>query len=108
SRSGVKETTLDYTHDFANRRGMEDRQGQGESDVASQGISKGIQPIPDTVVPKPMQEPQPLTARTIADGGPAHQHRSDGERDDERRVLVAAVKTYAMSVEEVGRTKAMV
>ncbi|MGB8293484.1 MAG: Ti-type conjugative transfer relaxase TraA, partial [Rhizobium ruizarguesonis] len=35
SRSGVKETTLDYTHDFANRRGMEDRRGQGESDVAS-------------------------------------------------------------------------
>ncbi|MGO6762509.1 hypothetical protein ACCS42_36525, partial [Rhizobium ruizarguesonis] len=30
SRSGVKETTLDYTHDFANRRGMEDRRGQGE------------------------------------------------------------------------------
>ncbi|MGO7036705.1 hypothetical protein ACCT19_38760, partial [Rhizobium ruizarguesonis] len=39
SRSGVKETTLDYTHDFANRRGMEDQRGQGESDVASQGIS---------------------------------------------------------------------
>ncbi|MGO6952284.1 BID domain-containing protein, partial [Rhizobium ruizarguesonis] len=29
-------------------------------------------------------------------------------RDDERRVLVAAVKTYAMSVEAVGRSKAMV
>ncbi|TAT95304.1 Ti-type conjugative transfer relaxase TraA, partial [Rhizobium ruizarguesonis] len=108
SRSGVKETTLDYTHDFANRRGMEDRQGQGESDVASHGISKGIQPIPDTAVPKPMQEPRPLAARSIADGGAAHQHRSDDERDDERRVLIAAVKTYAMSVEEVGRSKAMV
>ncbi|MGO6827100.1 Ti-type conjugative transfer relaxase TraA, partial [Rhizobium ruizarguesonis] len=108
SRSGVKETTLDYTHDFANRRGMEDRQGQVESDVASHGISKGIQPIPDTAVPKPMQKPQPLAARSIADGGGAHQHRSDDERDDERRVLVAAVKTYAMSVEEVGRSKATV
>ncbi|NKQ83235.1 Ti-type conjugative transfer relaxase TraA, partial [Rhizobium ruizarguesonis] len=108
SRSGVKETTLDYTHDFANRRGMEDRQGQGESDVASHGISKGIQPIPDTAVPKPMQEPRPLAARSIADGGAAHQHRSDDERDDERRVLIAAVKTYAMSVEAVGRSKAMV
>ncbi|MGO7685660.1 Ti-type conjugative transfer relaxase TraA [Rhizobium ruizarguesonis] len=110
SRSGVKETTLDYTHDFANRRGMEDRQGQGESDVASQGISKGIQPIPDTAVPKPMQEPRPptpLTAHTIADGGSPHQDRSDGERDHDRRVLVAAVKTYAMSVEAVGRSKAM-
>ncbi|NEI03271.1 Ti-type conjugative transfer relaxase TraA, partial [Rhizobium leguminosarum] len=111
SRSGVKETTLDYTHDFANRRGMEDRRGQGESDVASHGISKGIQPIPDTAVPKPMQEPRPptpLTARTIADGGFAHQDRSDDERDHDRPVLVAAVKTYAMSVEEVGRSKAMV
>ncbi|WSH69085.1 Ti-type conjugative transfer relaxase TraA (plasmid) [Rhizobium ruizarguesonis] len=108
SRSGVKETTLDYTHDFANRRGMEDRQGQGESDVASHGISKGIQPIPDTAVPKPMEKPQPPTARTIADGGSPHQDPSDDERDDERRVLVAAVKTYAMSVEEVGRSKAMV
>ncbi|TBE17177.1 Ti-type conjugative transfer relaxase TraA, partial [Rhizobium ruizarguesonis] len=107
SRSGVKETTLDYTHDFANRRGMEDRQGQGESDVASQGISKGIQPIPDTAVPKPMQKPQPLTARTIADGGSPHQDRSDDERGDERPVLIAAVKTYAMSVEAVGRSKAM-
>ncbi|MGO6791565.1 BID domain-containing protein, partial [Rhizobium ruizarguesonis] len=108
SRSGVKETTLDYTHDFANRRGMEDQRGQGDGAVASQGISKGAQPIPDTAVPKPMQEPRPLTARTVADDGSAHQDRSDGERDDERRVLVAAVKTYAMSVEAVGRSKAMV
>ncbi|TAU93408.1 Ti-type conjugative transfer relaxase TraA [Rhizobium ruizarguesonis] len=108
SRSGVKETTLDYTHDFANRRGMEDQRGQGESDVASHGISKGVQPIPDTAVPKPMEKPQPITARTIADGGPAHQDRSDDERGDDRRVLVAAVKTYAMSVEAVGRSKAMV
>ncbi|MGO6831407.1 BID domain-containing protein, partial [Rhizobium ruizarguesonis] len=59
---------------------------------------------PDTAVPKPMEKPQPITARTIADGGPAHQDRSG----DERRVLIAAVKTYAMSVEEVGRSKAMV
>ncbi|MGO8045271.1 Ti-type conjugative transfer relaxase TraA [Rhizobium johnstonii] len=103
SRSGVKETTLDYTHDFANRRGMEDRRGQGESEVASQGISKGIQPIPDTAVAKPVEKPQPLAARTIADNSPAHQDRSNHER----RVLVAAVKTYAMSVEEVGRSKAM-
>ncbi|TAZ66835.1 Ti-type conjugative transfer relaxase TraA [Rhizobium ruizarguesonis] len=111
SRSGVKETTLDYTHDFANRRGMEDRQGQGESDVASHGISKGAQPIPDTAVPKPTQEPRPptpLAARSIADGGSPHQDPSRDERGDERRVLVAAVKTYAMSVEEVGRSKAMV
>ncbi|NEJ89404.1 Ti-type conjugative transfer relaxase TraA [Rhizobium leguminosarum] len=108
SRSGVKETTLDYTHDFANRRGMEDQRGQGESDVASHGITKGVQPIPDRAVPKPTQEPQPLTARTIADGGSPHQDRSDDERDHDRRVLVAAVKTYAMSVEAVGRSKAMV
>ncbi|TAW48702.1 Ti-type conjugative transfer relaxase TraA [Rhizobium ruizarguesonis] len=111
SRSGVKETTLDYTHDFANRRGMEDRQGQGESDVAPAAIIREAERIPDTAVPKPMQEPRPptpLTARTIADGGSPHQDRSDGERDHDRRVLVAAVKTYAMSVEEVGRSKAMV
>ncbi|TBD12604.1 BID domain-containing protein, partial [Rhizobium ruizarguesonis] len=108
SRSGVKETTLDYTHDFANRRGMEDQRGQGESDVASHGISKGVQRVADTAVPKPMQKPQPLAARTIADGGSAHQDRSDGERDHDRRVLIAAVKTYAMSVEAVGRSKAMV
>ncbi|NEH61747.1 Ti-type conjugative transfer relaxase TraA [Rhizobium ruizarguesonis] len=106
SRSGVKETTLDYTHDFANRRGMEDRQGQGESDVAPAAIIREAERIPDTAVPKPMQEPRPptpLAARTIADGGSAHQDRSD----DDRRVLVAAVKTYAMSVEAVGRSKAM-
>ncbi|TAU37674.1 Ti-type conjugative transfer relaxase TraA [Rhizobium leguminosarum] len=108
SRSGVKETTLDYTHDFANRRGMEDRRGQGESDVASHGISKGVQPIPDTAVRKPMEKPQPLAARSIADGGSPHQNRSRDERGDERRVLIAAVKTYAMSVEAVGRSKAMV
>ncbi|TBD33837.1 Ti-type conjugative transfer relaxase TraA [Rhizobium ruizarguesonis] len=111
SRSGVKETTLDYTHDFANRRGMEDRRGQGESDVAPAAFIKEAQRVADTAVPKPMQEPRrptPLTARTIADGGSPHQDRSDGERDDERPVLVAAVKTYAMSVEEVGRSKATV
>ncbi|MGO8608909.1 hypothetical protein ACC848_38745, partial [Rhizobium johnstonii] len=74
--------------------------------VASQGISKGIQPIADTTVPKPMQEPlppTPLAVRSIADGGPAHQDLGDHER----RVLIAAVKTYAMSVEEVGQSKAM-
>ncbi|MBY5871462.1 Ti-type conjugative transfer relaxase TraA [Rhizobium leguminosarum] len=108
SRSGVKETTLDYTHDFANRRGMEDRRGQGESDVAPAAIIKEAERIPDTAVPKPMEKPQPLTARTIADGGSAHQDPSDDARGDERRVLVAAVKTYAMSVEAVGRSKAMV
>ncbi|XUR33347.1 BID domain-containing protein (plasmid) [Rhizobium leguminosarum bv. trifolii] len=110
SRSGLKETTLDYTHDFANRRGMEDRRGQGESEVASHEISKGIQPIPDTAVPKPMQEPRPptpLAARSIADGGSSHQDPNVDERRDERRVLVAAVKTYAMSVEAVGRSRAM-
>ncbi|AXA44790.1 Ti-type conjugative transfer relaxase TraA [Rhizobium leguminosarum] len=103
SRSGLKETTLDYTHDFANRRGMEDRQGQGETDAAPAATAKEAQRIADTAVPKPMQKPQPLTARTIADGSPAHKQRSDHER----RVLIAAVKTYAMSVEEVGRSKAM-
>ncbi|TAV85765.1 Ti-type conjugative transfer relaxase TraA, partial [Rhizobium ruizarguesonis] len=108
SRSGVKETTLDYTHDFANRRGMEDQRGQGESDVAPAAIIREAERIPDTAVPKPMEKPQPLTARTIADGGSPHQDRSDGERDHDRRVLVAAVKTYAMSVEAVGRSKAMV
>ncbi|MGO8498413.1 Ti-type conjugative transfer relaxase TraA [Rhizobium ruizarguesonis] len=111
SRSGVKETTLDYTHDFANRRGMEDRQGQGESEVAPAAITREAERIPDTAVPKPMQEPRPptpLAARSIADGGSSHQDRSDDDRDDERPVLVAAVKTYAMSVEEVGRSKAMV
>ncbi|MGO7271231.1 Ti-type conjugative transfer relaxase TraA, partial [Rhizobium ruizarguesonis] len=108
SRSGVKETTLDYTHDFANRRGMEDRQGQGESDVAPAAIIREAERIPDTAVPKPMEKPQPLTARSIADGGAAHQHRSDDERGDDRPVLIAAVKTYAMSVEAVGRSKAMV
>ncbi|RWY73959.1 Ti-type conjugative transfer relaxase TraA [Rhizobium leguminosarum] len=110
SRSGVKETTLDYTHDFANRRGMEDRRGQGESDVAPAAIIKEAERIADTTVPKPMQElrpPTPLAVRSIADGGSSHQDPSGDERGDERRVLVAAVKTYAMSVEEVGRSKAM-
>ncbi|ACS59191.1 Ti-type conjugative transfer relaxase TraA (plasmid) [Rhizobium leguminosarum bv. trifolii WSM1325] len=110
SRSGVKETTLDYTHDFANRRGMEDRQGQGESEVAPAVITKEAERIADTTVPKPMQEPRPptpLAARTIADGGSSHQDPNVDERRDERRVLVAAVKTYAMSVEEVGRSRAM-
>ncbi|MBY2950358.1 Ti-type conjugative transfer relaxase TraA [Rhizobium leguminosarum] len=110
SRSGVKETTLDYTHDFANRRGMEDRRGQGESDVAPAAIIKEAQRVAATAVPKPMQEPRPptpLAARSIADGGSSHQDPNVDERRDERRVLVAAVKTYAMSVEEVGRSKAM-
>ncbi|TBF88307.1 Ti-type conjugative transfer relaxase TraA (plasmid) [Rhizobium leguminosarum] len=111
SRSGVKETTLDYTHDFANRRGMEDRRGQGDGAVAPAVITREAERIADTTVPKPTQEPRPLATRTIADGGSSHQdpnvdERRD-ERDDERRVLIAAVKTYAMSVEEVGRSKAM-
>ncbi|MFW2233610.1 Ti-type conjugative transfer relaxase TraA [Rhizobium sp. CRRU65] len=107
SRSGVKETTLDYTHDFANRRGMEDRRGQGESDVAPAAIIKEAQRVAATAVPKPMQEPRPLAACSIADGGSSHQDPNVDERDDERRVLVAAVKIYAMSVEEIGRSRAM-
>ncbi|NEK34401.1 Ti-type conjugative transfer relaxase TraA [Rhizobium leguminosarum] len=107
SRSGVKETTLDYTHDFANRRGMEDRRGQGDGAVAPAVITREAERIADIAATKPMPEPRPHAARSIADGGSSHQDRSDHERDDERRVLVAAVKTYAMSVEEVGRSKAM-
>ncbi|MBY2977680.1 Ti-type conjugative transfer relaxase TraA [Rhizobium leguminosarum] len=110
SRSGVKETTLDYTHDFANRRGMEDRRGQGESDVAPAAITREAERIPDTAVPKPMQEPRPptpLAVRSIADGGSSHRDPNVDERRDERRVLIAAVKTYAMSVEAVGRSRAM-
>ncbi|MGO6748247.1 Ti-type conjugative transfer relaxase TraA, partial [Rhizobium ruizarguesonis] len=104
SRSGVKETTLDYTHDFANRRGMEDRQGQGESDVASAAITKEAERIADIAAPKPMPEPRPVKGLGIADGGSARNDR--GDRD--RPVLIAAVKAYVMSVEEVGRSKAMV
>ncbi|TBG08299.1 Ti-type conjugative transfer relaxase TraA [Rhizobium leguminosarum] len=107
SRSGVKETTLDYTHDFANRRGMEDRQGQGDGAVAPAVITREAERIADIAATKPMPEPRPHAARSIADGGSSHQDPSGDERDDERRVLVAAVKTYAMSVEEVGRSKAM-
>ncbi|TBH00035.1 Ti-type conjugative transfer relaxase TraA, partial [Rhizobium leguminosarum] len=107
SRSGVKETTLDYTHDFANRRGMNDRQGQGDRAVAPAVITKDAEHIADIAATKPMPEPRPHAARSIADGGSSHQDPSGDERDDERRVLVAAVKTYAMSVEEVGRSKAM-
>ncbi|TBE62972.1 Ti-type conjugative transfer relaxase TraA [Rhizobium ruizarguesonis] len=104
SRSGVKETTLDYTHDFANRRGMEDRQGQGESDDAPAAFIKEAQRVADTAAPKPMPEPRPVKGLGIADGGSARNDRGDHDRP----VLIAAVKTYAMSVEAVGRSKAMV
>ncbi|NKL13388.1 Ti-type conjugative transfer relaxase TraA [Rhizobium leguminosarum bv. viciae] len=104
SRSGVKETTLDYTHDFANRRGMEDQRGQGESDVAPAAFIKEAQRVADTAAPKPMQEPRPVKGLGIADGGSARNDRGDHDRP----VLIAAVKAYVMSVEEVGRSKAMV
>ncbi|MGO7079373.1 hypothetical protein ACCT03_37235, partial [Rhizobium johnstonii] len=69
SRSGVKETTLDYTHDFANRRGMEDRQGQGDGAVAPAVITREAERIADIAATKPMPEPRPHAARSIADGG---------------------------------------
>ncbi len=71
------------------RRQKADWQKQASIDFASHRTAAGLS--------------QPLTARTIADRSPAHKQRSDHER----RVLIAAVKTYAMSVEEVGRSKAM-
>ncbi|RWY83689.1 Ti-type conjugative transfer relaxase TraA, partial [Rhizobium leguminosarum] len=102
SRSGVKETTLDYTHDFANRRGMDDRRGQGDGAVAPAVITKEAERIADFAATKPMPEPWPVKGPGIADGGSS----DDGGAND-RPVLIAAVKAYAMSVEEIGRSKAM-
>lgn len=107
SRSGVKETTLDYTRDFAERRGITeqmgisreieipaDRQHQAEGE---EGKRKGYRRISwsEVVMPAggPQQGREAPGLEPVEDGRPAP--------------LVPAITHYHRSIEDVAREKAL-
>ncbi|WP_457662581.1 Ti-type conjugative transfer relaxase TraA [Sinorhizobium medicae] len=96
SRSGAKETTLDYTGAFAERRG-----------VAEQlGISSEIQIAPvQELTPQASSSKEtddrelPSTVFAVSTGGP-------GEGRQTVAPLVPAITSYARSVDDIAREKA--
>lgn len=95
-RSGAKETTLDYTGAFAERRGLAEKFGLGSE--------LQIAPVPGLASPadrlKTADDREPLNAVVAASP-----ERSGGER---RQVepLVPAITSYTRSVDEIARERA--
>ncbi len=88
SRSGVKETTLDYTHTFAERRGIAEAFG-----VRSE-IAVGLAPPTQAQAQLRMSAPPEQTVRA-------------GEKQLERVApLVPAITGYSRSVEDIARERA--
>lgn len=106
SRSGAKETTLDYTRAFAERRGLAEGFGL-PSEIAvslSPGRAEDRPPAHSGAMNERVRSPaapQP-SAHVEAQGG-----RQGVERADEKvEPLVPAVTSYSRSVEEIAREKA--
>ncbi|NTJ51379.1 Ti-type conjugative transfer relaxase TraA [Agrobacterium rhizogenes] len=86
SRSGAKETTLDYAKDFAERRGIAEAFGvRSEIELAG-----------------PVRREDPAQGLMRGIGGDRHQHQAEKPEP-----LVPAITRHDRSIEDVAREKAM-
>ncbi|MDQ0561231.1 Ti-type conjugative transfer relaxase TraA [Rhizobium mesoamericanum] len=100
-RSGAKETTLDYTRAFANRRGLDLHGTNSRLELASAATTRedlGGRRDP-FAEPKRHERLAPTPDVSLNNG-------HGGRNDDRRPVLVPAVTTYQSSVEAVARSLA--
>lgn len=104
SRSGLKQTTLDYTGTFAERRGLKEQKGD---DIRRQQATR--QPaLQQTVEARRQRQQQaPDTDGLVPDGlvlgGLRHHHQPPAVRAP----LIAAITRYDRTVEEIAREKAL-
>ncbi|CCM76819.1 Ti-type conjugative transfer relaxase TraA [Rhizobium mesoamericanum] len=101
-RSGAKETTLDYTRAFANRRGLDLHGTNSRLELASVATTRedpGSRRDP-VAEPKRHEQLAPTPGVSLNNG---HGGRHD---DDRRPVLVPAIATYQSSVEAAARSHA--
>ncbi|MDQ0564386.1 Ti-type conjugative transfer relaxase TraA [Rhizobium mesoamericanum] len=101
-RSGAKETTLDYTRAFANRRGLDLHGTNSRLELAFVAATREDPGGRGDPVAKPKHHerlaPTPDVSLNNGHGG---------RNDDRRPVLVPAVATYQSSVEAVARSRAL-
>jgi hypothetical protein len=103
SRSGAKETTLDYTRAFANRRGLDLYRTNSELELASASTKRERPVIRRDPVAEPKHHSQ--SPPTLGVSG---KNALVGQHDDDRRpVLIPAVAKYESSVEVVARSRAL-
>ncbi len=103
SRSGAKETTLDYTRGFASRRGLDlHRADLGLELSAGATVNKGsvTQPDPVAELKEHVQANPTLEA-------PSNSPLFTQHNKDPRPILIPAVAKYEASVEVVARTRAL-
>ncbi len=97
SRSGAKETTLDYPPSVAGRRGIGDHHGKGGE------VEKEERSVPAGHTVAPTHQTPSLSSHNVCEG--VRPERLDHGHD--RPVLIPAIAKYENSVDDVARLKAM-
>jgi Ti-type conjugative transfer relaxase TraA len=103
SRSGVKETTLDYSNDLQGRRGMESHHdaGRGQQDYGEAPRQCPTDRAESAIEPARRIEPTVDRDVTVGDRLEGSDQRGD------RPILIPAIAKYERSVEDIARSKAL-
>ena len=105
SRSGLKQTTLDYTDAFAERRGLKEQKGDG---IRRQQAMR--QTALQQTVEAQRQQQAPDSDGLVPDGLRHHHHHHHHHHHQPpavRAPLIAAITRYDRTIEEIAREKAL-
>lgn len=105
-RSGLKQTTLDYTGTFAERRGLKEQKGD---DIRRQQATRQTA-LPQTVEAQRQRQQQAPDSDGLVQGGlvpDGLRHRHHHQPPAVRAPLIAAITRYDRTIGEIAREKAL-
>jgi hypothetical protein len=103
SRSGAKETTLDYSQTLGGQRGLGNFGGEGRGDRAYGDVATQAQHDRTDPLAMPTYRSAHSGAKGMSPGG----RPEEPARGHDRHVLIPAIAKYEHSVDDVAREKAM-